>query len=376
MRCLTTPTKLLPIFHYKSHSLQKPICSSSSLPQITHKAKTPLFLKPLSHSTTPSNLKKWHNWAKNLTFSIGSTFVDQDNGPDSTLLLRELNWLIQDCCEHGTNSLSCESDVKLRVDIDELYTLWKQRIEERRPFQYIVGCEHWRDLVLSVEEGVLIPRPETELLVDFVNDVVESDCGGGELKDGLWADLGTGSGAIGIGIGRVLRKYNGIGKVVAIDLSPVAVEVARLNVHRYGLQDIVDVRLGSWYQPLKFKEEKLAGLVSNPPYIPSNQISGLQAEVGKHEPRLALDGGVDGMDDLLHLSNGAVSLLKPGGFFAFENEHKSVIFPESGWCETNGDKQSEALAEFMDKKLKGSFCNVKLVSDLAGVRRFVTGFRQ
>lgn len=65
-------------------------------------------------------------------------------------------------------------------------------------------------------------------------------------------------------------------------------------------------------------EGKLAGLVSNPPYIPSKDIPGLQAEVGRHEPRVALDGGIDGMQALLHLCDGAALMLKPGGFFAFE----------------------------------------------------------
>lgn len=78
------------------------------------------------------------------------------------------------------------------------------------------------------------------------------------------------------------------------------------------------MREGSWLEPLKDVEGKVAGLVSNPPYIPSVDISGLQSEVGRHEPRLALDGGAEGMDDLLHLCNGAASMLKPGGFFAFE----------------------------------------------------------
>jgi tRNA1(Val) A37 N6-methylase TrmN6 len=83
-------------------------------------------------------------------------------------------------------------------------------------------------------------------------------------------------------------------------------------------QDKIEIREGSWFEPLKDMEGKLAGLVSNPPYIPSNDISGLQAEVGKHEPRVALDGGIDGMDALLHLCDGADLLLKSGGFFAFE----------------------------------------------------------
>ena len=84
------------------------------------------------------------------------------------------------------------------------------------------------------------------------------------------------------------------------------------------LQDKIDLREGSWFEPLKDMEGKLAGLVSNPPYIPSKDISGLQAEVGRHEPRLALDGGIEGMNALLHLCDGAALMLRSGGFFAFE----------------------------------------------------------
>lgn len=84
------------------------------------------------------------------------------------------------------------------------------------------------------------------------------------------------------------------------------------------MQDKIEIRQGSWFEPLRDVRQKLAGLVSNPPYIPSDHIAGLQAEVGRHEPRLALDGGADGMRDLLHLCHEATSVLKPGGYFAFE----------------------------------------------------------
>lgn len=84
------------------------------------------------------------------------------------------------------------------------------------------------------------------------------------------------------------------------------------------IQGVIEVREGSWFGPLKDVEGKLVGLVSNPPYIPSDDIPGLQAEVGRHEPRLALDGGVDGTDSLLHLCDGASRMLTSGGFFAFE----------------------------------------------------------
>jgi release factor glutamine methyltransferase len=133
------------------------------------------------------------------------------------------------------------------------------------------------------------------------------------------------------------------------------------NVQRYGLQHVTEVRQGSWFEPLKDVEGQLVGIVSNPPYIPSDNISGLQAEVGRHEPRLALDGGASGIDYLLHLCNGAAAMLKPGGFFAFE---------------TNGEKQCKFLVDYMQNDIAGSFCNLNIVSDFAGIQRFVTGFRQ
>ncbi|KAJ9562783.1 hypothetical protein OSB04_007943 [Centaurea solstitialis] len=332
-------------------------------PPISTNPKTPLFLRPPTFSATLSDLQKWQNWAKTLASSIGSTFTDSDNGPNSENLHRELNWLIEDALENPQflqNPQFIENpQLQLRAELGDLYELWKQRIEERRPFQYVVGCEHWRDLVLSVEEGVLIPRPETELMVDLVEGVVkeEEDDDDDGLKGGLWVDLGTGSGAIAIGIARVL---GGFGRVIVVDLSSVAVRVAEFNVKRYNLQDKISVKQGSWFEPLSGFEGRVAGLVSNPPYIPSGHIGGLQAEVGRHEPRLALDGGEDGMADLLHLCNGAASMLKSGGFFAFE---------------TNGEDQCKFLVDHMETVYYGSFYNLKIVKDFAGIERFVTGFR-
>lgn len=218
-------------------NLRKPFCSASLLSSsatISVKPQVPIFLRPPIYSTQLSDLKKWHDWAKSVASSIGSTFVQSDNGPDSDILCRELKWFIEDVVEDKHSLFSEMGDgnerIKMRADIEELYCLWKQRIEERKPFQYVVGCEHWKDLVLSVQEGVLIPRPETELIVDLVSDVVSKN---GDLKRGVWADLGTGSGALAIGICRVLG--NG-GKVIASDLSPIAVAVAAYNVQRYCLQ--------------------------------------------------------------------------------------------------------------------------------------------
>ncbi|KAK6123862.1 hypothetical protein DH2020_042395 [Rehmannia glutinosa] len=279
---------LQPVFSLRPKHGRPIICST-----ILPKPHTPIYLRPPAFQATLSELKKWHIWAKNQATSVGSTFSDLDNGPDSTLLHRELNWLVEDALEqpaillpqNSRNNYDDATPLSIRACLDDLYKLWKQRIEERRPFQYVVGCEHWRDLILSVEEGVLIPRPETEMILDLVDNAVK---GNEELKNGLWADLGTGSGALAIGVARILGL--GCGRVFATDLSPIAVAVASYNVERYNLQDRIAVRLGSWFDPLKDVQGELSGFVSNPPYIPSEDINGLQAEVSKHEPRLALDG--------------------------------------------------------------------------------------
>lgn len=198
--------------------------------------QTPLFLRPPTITAALQDLQAWRDWARRLALSVGSSFSDADGGPDSELLCRELNWVLEDAVEdYGKvrGMVGGDEDlvlVRARAGLEELYGLWKERVEKRRPFQYLVGCQHWRDMVLAVQEGVLIPRPETEMIVDVVGEAVARE---GRLGEGVWADLGTGSGAIGIGIGRVL---GGGGRVIATDVSSIAVAVARFNAERYGLQ--------------------------------------------------------------------------------------------------------------------------------------------
>ncbi|GAB2285175.1 hypothetical protein Dimus_019627 [Dionaea muscipula] len=377
------PPPVFPIFPKplirNGHHNQPIFCSKTQTSTSTYSPSSlhddpqgPLFLRPLIHTSTLTDLQTFIRRAKSVVSSTGSTFVQLDNGPDSSLLLRELRWLLQDSVddpsliphldnitENGSSLVGVPRPrpreiIRLRASLEQLYELWKQRIEERRPFQYIVGCEHWRDLVLRVEEGVLIPRPESEKIVELVRDVVSVS---EMLRQGLWGDLGTGSGALAIGIARTLGVN---GRVVATDLSPTAIAVARFNVERYGLQDVVEIVQGSWFDPLLHLEGELVGLVSNPPYIPSEDISGLQAEVREHEPRLALDGGVEGMDCLLRLCEKAATMLKPGGFFVFE---------------TNGGKQCKSLVNYLENQMATSFRDVNIVPDFADIPRFLTGFR-
>lgn len=139
------------------------------------------------------------------------------------------NFPILHDAEGQLSNQTTNAHVLLRASIEELEEQWTQRVRARRPFQYVVGCTHWRDLVLSVQEGVLIPRPETEQMIDLAEAAIAVDP---SLRDGLWADLGTGSGALAISLARLLPPS---GSVIAIDASTTAVAVARRNVKQYGL---------------------------------------------------------------------------------------------------------------------------------------------
>lgn len=216
--------------------------------------------------------------------------------------------------------------------------------QERVPFQYLLHAAHWRDLVLAVGPGVLIPRPETEGLIDLAAAAMNASPG---LASAPWADLGTGSGALAVALARLLedrqrpatgmQQQSGLPavqqqqlqqqpRVWAVDLSPAAVAYATANAAAHGVQDAVRVVHGSWLEPLAQQQQQqqqrkgwLGGILSNPPYIPQVQMAGLQAEVGLHEPHTALDGGPGpGLDSLQPICEQAAAALLPGGFIALE----------------------------------------------------------
>lgn len=189
-------------------------------------------------------------------------------------------------------------------------------LQDRVPFQYLICTAHWRDLILSVGPGVLVPRPETELMIDLAAAALAANPGLARMP---WADLGTGSGALAIGTAQLLMQQQQKGQqpssdaavtakspaagppqVFAVDLSTTAVAYAATNAAAHGVQETVQALQGSWFDPLQHLQGQLGGVLSNPPYIPRRQMeAGLQAEVAQHEPMSALDGGPGaGMDSL------------------------------------------------------------------------------
>lgn len=226
---------------------------------------------------------------------------------------------------------------------------------DRVPLQYLTCSAFWRDMVLSVGPGVLIPRPETELMIDFVQDVAESHP---RLASGEWVDLGTGSGALAVGMARAMPS---VARVIATDLAPEPLRYASFNATRYNVSDKVQPMESNWFQGLRQAGvSNVAGILSNPPYIPAEDVSALQAEVALHEPRLALDGGKDlAIDSLMPICRGAAEILQPGGFIGLE---------------TCGGEQAHYVSHILEHL--SVFDHITIRRDLRGVDRFITAFKK
>jgi release factor glutamine methyltransferase len=241
--------------------------------------------------------------------------------------------------------------IELKLSVSELDRLWQRRLLERVPVQYLTGVAHWRDFSLKVTPAVLIPRPETELLIDLAVDAVKSYS---VNRKSDWVDLGTGSGAIAIGLASELTNAT----VYAVDCCSEALAVARQNAENLGFGSRVNFYQGLWWEPLGFLKGKVSGMVSNPPYIPSSTVLTLQPEVLKHEPHLALDGGLDGLDCIRHLVETAPDYLESGGV----------------WLVEMMAGQAEAVADMLQSH--GSYGEVQIFSDLAGIDRFALAYRR
>lgn len=173
------------------------------------------------------------------------------------------------------------------------------------PLQYLTGYQEFMALNFKVTPAVLIPRQDTEVVVEAVLERLDP------CESYIIADCGTGSGAIALSLAHYLPRA----LVYATDISPAALAVARENARKLGLAARVTFRQGDFLVPLQGL--KLDALVANPPYIPTTALAGLPADV-RSEPRLALDGGPDGLDAYRILLPGAPGLLRPGGLLALE----------------------------------------------------------
>lgn len=189
------------------------------------------------------------------------------------------------------------------ASLDEAVCAAKEEIAKGRPLAYIIKEQAFYDLVFYVDERVLIPRPDTERLVEKVLDFLP--------KGGSILDLGTGSGCIPV----TILKHRPDAKGKALDLSPDALCVAKENAARVGVADRLRFDLGDMKEN-RFENERFDAIISNPPYIPREDIEKYPSLA--YEPQMALDGGTDGMDFYRAILKGYRENLKSGGGFFFE----------------------------------------------------------
>lgn len=210
------------------------------------------------------------------------------------------------------------------------------------PVAYLTGTREFMGLTFAVNESVLIPRPDTEILTEGVGEYLRGL--GGEVT---FVDLGTGSGAIAISILKFVKSA----RACAVDISAEALEVAKFNTAKFHVEDRIEFFQGDLFTPLAGRT--FNAIVSNPPYIPTGELATLQAEV-QQEPRLALDGGADGLNFYRRIISDAPKFLVAGGLLAVEV----------------GINQATAVKTLMEA---AGFVSVEIFKDLSGLERVVAG---
>jgi release factor glutamine methyltransferase len=240
--------------------------------------------------------------------------------------------------------LYLQHDRPLRQEELAAFKVLLKRRADREPLQYVLGRTSFRELELKTDPRALIPRPETEILVGEVLTWAE----GRQSLIGL--DLGTGTGAIALS----LLREGPFRSLVATDPSTDALELARENAETAGLAHRVDLRCGALFDPLG-SSERFHLIVSNPPYVAEGEKDTLQVEVRGWEPPEALFAGLEGLDLLIPIVQGAPGFLEKGGLLALEV----------------GADQTERVSAAMVET--GVLEDIRCVEDLAGRGRVVLG---
>ncbi len=225
-------------------------------------------------------------------------------------------WLL--CAVTGLSRVEVYTNFDRPLDVDELAAMHEGVARRGRgePLQYVTGEMPFRHIIMRCEEGVLIPRPETEVLVDACLEVIR------DVEAPRVLEVGTGTGCIALSLATECPGT----RVIATDVSPRAVALAKRNRDALGLAGVVDIVACDLAAAVP---EALWGtfdlLVSNPPYIPTAVLeSEVPAEVKDHEPHLALDGGPDGLDVFRRLLELAPIMLRPQAVFACELSEDNV----------------------------------------------------
>ena len=241
--------------------------------------------------------------------------------------------------------LNPNGNLHLKKNLEFLESVWEDHLIRSCPIQYLCGITYWRDLKLKVTNKVLIPRPETELIVDIVFNVFRR-----KSEKLFFAELGTGSGAISIALALAYPFSEG----VATDIDQDALEIATKNYINSSKQSNLKFYCGNWWSPLENFKGKLDLAISNPPYIPKDTYEKLPKEVKNFEPKVALLGGEDGLKHIREIIQKAPIFLKEKGWLILENHFDQ------------GEKVKQLFIE-------NKFTSIEIVKDLSGIGRFTIG---
>ena len=218
----------------------------------------------------------------------------------------------------------------------------KKRVQ-RMPVAYIVGRKEFMGLDFQVNEYTLVPRPDTEILVEAAIERLKAI----KKENGIIADIGTGSGAICLSVLHYLPEA----RAVTVDISEEALAVAKANAEALEVSNRIELLQGDMLKPVK--DRRFSAILSNPPYIPDADIEALEPEVKVYEPMGALAGGTDGLDFYRQLTGASGELIEDGGFLAMEI----------------GIGQAEDLLSLAEQA--GCWQKTEVVKDLAGIERVV-----
>lgn len=276
-------------------------------------------------------------------YEEGRRILEQAGLPDAAL---DARFLLEEVCGTNLQTLLVFPEKKVTEEEVNQYRAFIQRRKDREPTAMILGEWDFMGLTFRLNKSTLIPEQDTEVLVETALEELKRR-GLGEAPLRI-LDLCTGSGCILLSLLHELRNAGGLGT----DLSEEALEAARENAVRLGLQERAAFRQGDLWEPVG--DERFDLIVSNPPYVPTEVIPTLEPEVRCGEPYAALDGGEDGLVFYRRIMKEAAGHLKPSG----------IIIVESGF-----DEAPQIVALMQDQKLRG----IRTVKDYGGLDRVVLG---
>ncbi len=289
--------------------------------------------------------------------------------PEQWTILKLIKWTADYLSKKGIDTARLDAELMLayllKTDRTRLYmnfdqplnkdelTNFKKLLERRakhEPLQYITGHQEFWSLPFKVSPNVLIPRPETELLIEEgLKEMQKNFPKDNQIKI---LDVGTGSGAIAAALASEIKGA----VVTGVDISHEAANIARENMEANGLSSSVSILEGDLFKPVGDKSFHL--IVSNPPYIPHGDMDSLQPEVAEFEPLSALEGGDDGLDYYRRIIPESPKHLTPGGWLMLEH----------------GKGQSGDIISIF--KETAAFTDIESINDLAGIDRVVKGRRK